>query len=182
MSQGRPLVAVLLDQTKMAKMFKYIVNRLHKLIAAEPELAARFAFTILDSKEAKHASSDFGVDASRDFAVTDFNFTDNTVYGTEILTNISSADSFSRTAASRSSRHSSSVSRASATSPCSRALSFAASPRASSSRPFSNSDRPSWLRKSSLSAFQLAVSAWAAERASADAIARQGRRAAAFEN
>jgi hypothetical protein len=41
---------------------------------AEPEIDARFAFTIMDTKESRHVSKEFGIDASRDFAVTVVNF------------------------------------------------------------------------------------------------------------
>lgn len=95
--QNRALVSVCLDLEKMGKLFKYIVNRLHKLLVAEPEIDARFAFTIMDTKESRHVSKEFGIDASRDFAVTVVNFSTLQYFGTEALSNVSSADSFSPT-------------------------------------------------------------------------------------
>ena len=89
------LVSLCLDYERMGKLFKYVVNRLHKLLAAEPELTESFAFTITDTKYAKHASAEFGIDASRDFAVTVVNWTSGNLFATEELANASSADSFS---------------------------------------------------------------------------------------
>ena len=91
---GRTLVGVSLDMDKMGRMFKYILNRLHKLLDAEPEIDSQFAFTIHDVKHIKGAGPDFGVDAGKDFAVTVRNFTDQSSYGTEILAAMS-AENFS---------------------------------------------------------------------------------------
>ncbi len=42
---------------------RYVVNRLHKLLSAEPELTGRFAFTIVDAARMKDSSADVGIDA-----------------------------------------------------------------------------------------------------------------------
>jgi len=93
--EKRTLVSVCLDIVKLGKMFKYVVNRLHKLLAAEPELTSRFAFTIHDTKDAVGSSADFGADLSRDFSVSVYNFSSGSMYGTEELANTSTPDSFS---------------------------------------------------------------------------------------
>ena len=73
--EHRALVSVSFDQQKMGKMFKYIVNRLHKLFAAEPDLEKRYAFTIIGSQQAAGMAKDFGVPGDKDFVVTVANLT-----------------------------------------------------------------------------------------------------------
>ena len=93
-AQKKCIVGLTLNFEKRGKMFKYILNRVHKLLLAEPELEERFAFTIHDSKHIAGASAEFGVDAGKDFAVTVHNFTDAAYYGTELLCDMS-VDNFS---------------------------------------------------------------------------------------
>ena len=64
-SEGRALVSLSFSQKRLGKMFKYIVNRLHKLFAEEPELTARYAFTIVDREKAAPMFADFGVPSDK---------------------------------------------------------------------------------------------------------------------
>ena len=78
------LVTLYLDLNKMEKMFKYIINRLHRLLAAEPELTNRFAFTVLDHKKfGDSLPTEFGVPAI-DFAVTVANLTTLQLWGIDV--------------------------------------------------------------------------------------------------
>jgi len=89
----RALVSLYFDQQKLGKMFKYIVNRLHKLLTAEPDLTSHFGFTIMGLKEfGPNLQLEFGVPGV-DFAVTMANLTTMALYGTDVLTNMS-ADAF----------------------------------------------------------------------------------------
>jgi hypothetical protein len=92
--EGRCLVALSINMEKLGKMFKYLVNRLHKLIDSDEDMSRRFAFTIHDSRRLKGISAEYGVNAELDFAVTVTNISSRDVYGTEELTPMSK-DSFS---------------------------------------------------------------------------------------
>mmetsp|Transcript_4204 Transcript_4204/g.9226 ORF Transcript_4204/g.9226 Transcript_4204/m.9226 type:complete len:574 (-) Transcript_4204:164-1885(-) len=93
-SEGRSLVALSFDQGKLGKMFKYFVNRLHKVFAEEPDLVSRFAFTIWDKNDASSIAADFGVPKDKDFVVTVSRLDTLDKWGTDMLTNMT-ADNFS---------------------------------------------------------------------------------------
>ena len=93
-AEKKSIVGLSLDMAKMGRMFKYVLNRLHKLILAWPELNKQFAFTIHDTKYIANAASEFGVDTSRDFVASVHNFSSQAYYGSEILANMS-VESFS---------------------------------------------------------------------------------------
>jgi len=90
---GMATVSLFFDQQKLGKMFKYIVNRIHKLVAEEPVLTNRFAFTVMDLKHARMLPLEFGIPAA-DFAVTVTNLTSLHIWGSDVLTNMT-AESFS---------------------------------------------------------------------------------------
>lgn len=92
--QNKALVGLTIDMSRHGKMFKYVLNRLHKLLHSAPELERSFAFTIHDTKTIAGASRDFGIDAGLDFAVTVHNFTDESYFGSEMLVSMS-FDNFS---------------------------------------------------------------------------------------
>ena len=62
------MAMVIFDTDKLDKMFKYIVNRIHKLIDADPTLLKGFAFTIANRKSMASSFDTFGLNASADFA------------------------------------------------------------------------------------------------------------------
>ena len=93
-SQGRAMVMVIFDTDKLDKMFKYIVNRIHKLIDADPTLLKGFAFTIANRKSMASSFDTFGLNASADFAVAVINTTNTRYWGIDALTNLT-VDTFS---------------------------------------------------------------------------------------
>mmetsp|Transcript_23093 Transcript_23093/g.58888 ORF Transcript_23093/g.58888 Transcript_23093/m.58888 type:complete len:569 (+) Transcript_23093:146-1852(+) len=91
---GLKVVSLFFHQEKMTKMFKYLVNRMHKLLAAEPSLTETFAFTVMDLQQAGPTiATEFGVTPT-DFAVTVTDVVNGQTWGTDVLTNMT-ADSFS---------------------------------------------------------------------------------------
>ena len=94
LKRGQANVVLSLDLERRGKMFKYVLNRLHRLLDSEPRLEQHFSFTILDTKHTAPMADDFGVPTGSDFAVSVTNMSTLDMWGSDVLVN-QSIDAFS---------------------------------------------------------------------------------------